>query len=73
MIDKGVRDKRYIWNSSSCECECDKSCDVGECLDYENYKCKKWLVDKSVEHSSAEECTENIEELRLVEITSDKN
>ena len=34
-----------------------KSCDVGEYLDYENYKCRKKLIDKLVE-----ECSENIEE-----------
>ena len=34
----------------------------GEYLDYENCKCKKKLVDKLVE-----ECTENIEETKLVE------
>ena len=39
MIDKVVCDKRYAWNPSNCEYECDKSCDVGEYLDYENCKC----------------------------------
>ena len=38
-----------------CECECDKSCDVGEYLDYINYKCRKKLVDKLFE-----ECSKNI-------------
>ena len=47
--------------------KCDKSCDIGEYLDYCNCKCRKRLVDKLVE-----ECTENIEETRLVEITSAK-
>ena len=28
---------------------CDKSCDVGEYLDYENCKCRKKLIDKLVE------------------------
>ena len=38
-------DKGFIWNPSNCECECDKSCDVGEYLDYENGNCKKnWLI-----------------------------
>ena len=37
-------------------------------VDYKNCKCKKRLVDKL-----AEACTENIEETRLVEITSSKN
>ena len=59
---------RFIWNPSNCECECDRSCDVGEYLDYSNCKCRKKLVDKLVE-----ECTENIEETRLVEKTSAKN
>ena len=68
MIDKGVCDKGFIWNPSNCECECHKSCDFSEYLDYENCKCKKVLVNKLVE-----ECTENIEETRLVEITSAKN
>ena len=41
LIDKGVCDKEFIWNLSNCECECDKSCDVGEYLGYKNCKCKK--------------------------------
>ena len=49
LIDKGVCDKRFIWNPSNCECECDKSCHIGEYLDYEICKCKKRLVDKLVE------------------------
>ena len=44
--------------------KCDKSSDIGEYLDYCNCKCRKRLVDKLVE-----ECTENIEETRLVEKT----
>ena len=51
---KDLCDKGYIWNSSNCECECDKSCDVGEYLDY------KKLADKLVE-----ECTENIDEVKM--------
>ena len=38
-----------------CECECDKSCDIGEHLDYENCKCIKSLIDKLVK-----ECGEDI-------------
>ena len=41
--------------------ECDKSCDIGEYLDYTNCKCKKKLFDKLIE-----ECTENIDETKLV-------
>ena len=41
LIDKGVCNKGSIWDPSNCECECDKSCDIGEYLDYENCKCRK--------------------------------
>ena len=44
LIDKGACDKGYLWNPSNCKCECDKSCDIGEYLDYENCKCRKRLV-----------------------------
>ena len=30
LIDKDVCDKGFIWYTSNCECECNKSCDVGE-------------------------------------------
>ena len=63
LIDKGVCDKGYAWNPSNSECECDKSCDVSEYLDYENCKCRKRLVDKLVE-----ECNENIDEAKLTEV-----
>ena len=41
LIDKGECDIGSIWNHSNCECECDKSCDVGEYLEYEKYKWTK--------------------------------
>ena len=41
LIDKGMCDKGFICNPSNCECECDKSCDVGEYLDYKNCKYRK--------------------------------
>ena len=68
LIDKWVCDKEFIWNPSNCECECDKGCDIGEYLDHENCKCRKKLVDKSVD-----ECTEIVEEVNLAEITLAKN
>ena len=52
MINRRTFDKEFIWNSSNCERECDRSCDIGEYLDYENCRCRKKLVDKFVE-----ECT----------------
>ena len=38
--------------------------DIGEYLDYENCKCRKKLVDKLVE-----ECTENIDEVKIAGMT----
>ena len=52
MIGKGVCDKRFTWNPCNCECECYKSCDFSEYLDYRNCKCEKKFVNKLVE-----ECT----------------
>ena len=63
MCDKGL-----IWNSSNCECECDKSCNVGEYLDFENCKCRKKLIDKLVEKQ-----TENINEEKLAKIALAKH
>ena len=68
MIDKAVCDKDFIWNPSNCECECDKSCDIGEYLDYENCKCRKRLIDKLVH-----ECTETFEEVKTAIITLAEN
>ena len=60
LIDKGVCNNGFIWNPSNCECECDKSCDIGEYVDYSNCKCRKKIVDKLIE-----ECTESIDELEI--------
>ena len=68
LIDKGVCNKRYTWNPSNCECESDKSCDVGEYLDYADCKCRKKLA-----HKLVDECTETIEETKLVNITFNEN
>ena len=63
LIDKGVCDKGYAWNPSNCECECDKSCDIAEYSDDENFKCRKRLVDKLLE-----ECDENVDEAKLTKV-----
>ena len=68
LIDREMCDKGFIWNPSNCKCECDKSCDVGEYLDYENCKCRKKLLDKLVD-----ECTEVVEEVKLAKITLAEN
>ena len=47
----------------NCECECDKSCDVGEYLDMENCKRRKRLPYKLVE-----ECSENIDENEMINV-----
>ena len=60
LIDKGICHKEFIWNPSNCECECHKTFDIGEYLDYENCKCRKNLVDKLID-----EFTETIEEVKL--------
>ena len=64
LIDKGVCNKRFISNPINCECECDKSCSISEYFDYSNCKCRKKLVDPLVD-----DCTQNIEETKLVNIT----
>ena len=51
-------------NPSNCECECDKSCSIGEYLDYSSCKCRKKLIDPL-----AEECIENIDKTKLVNTT----
>ena len=65
MIDKGECDEGFIWNPNNCECECYMLMLLSEYLYYKNHKCKKGLVNELVE-----ECTEDIDETRLVEINS---
>ena len=64
LIDKGVCDKGFIWNPSNYECECDKSCDVGEYLDYKSRKYIKKVVEKLVE-----ECPEIVGEEKIAKIS----
>ena len=61
LVNKGICDKGFIWNPSNCECEFDKSCYIGEYLDYRNCKCRKRIIDKLVE-----ECSENIDENKML-------
>ena len=48
-------------DQSDRECECDKSCNVWEYLDYKNCKCRKRLVDKLVEEYKG-----NIDGIKLI-------
>ena len=56
LIDKGMCDKGLIWDPRNCECQCDKSSDVGEYLDYKNCKHRKRITEKLVEG-----CSKNID------------
>ena len=67
-MDKVVCSEGYIWNPSNCECECNKSCDIVEYLNYKNCKCRKKLVDKLLE-----DCTENIDEVKIANKNKYKN
>ena len=48
--------------------KCDKSCNISQYLDYSNCKCKKKLIDPLIE-----ECTENNDERKLVNISLAEN
>ena len=61
LIDKSRCDKGFIWNPSICECGCDKSSDGGEYLDYENFSCRKRLIDRL-----NEKCSEDINRNEMV-------
>ena len=64
LINKGVCVTGSIWNPSNSEFECDKSCDIGEYLNYGNCKCQKKLVGKLVE-----KCAEKTGEVKIAQIT----
>ena len=52
--------KDIFFNPSNCNCECDKSCAIGEYLDYSICKCRKKLFNKLIE-----ECTKNIDVIKI--------
>ena len=58
---KGICDKGFNRNFTNCNCECDKSCNVGEYLNHENYECRNQLFDKLVK-----ECNGNIDENEMI-------
>ena len=60
LIDEGRCDKGFIWNPSNCECECDKSCGIGQYLDFKSRVCRNSLIDKLVV-----ECTSVIDENKI--------
>ena len=66
LINKGVCDKGYLFNTSNCECEYDKSwnINISQYLDCSDCKPKKKLIDPLIE-----ECTENDDKTKIVNIT----
>ena len=61
LSDKKRCDKGFIWNPSNCNCECDKSCNIGEYLDYKSCICRQKIVGSLVE-----ECNRNIDENEII-------
>ena len=49
-----------MWNPSICECQCDKWCKPGQCLDHKNCVCKNKLIGRLIE-----ECTNVINETMI--------
>ena len=41
-------EKDYMWNPSTCNCECNKACKIDKYLDIENYSSEKGLISKLV-------------------------
>ena len=56
LVSKLVCDKGYMWNPSTCACECDKYCEVGQYLDYNNCLRRKKLIDDLIE-----QCTSTVD------------
>ena len=52
--------KGYMWNPSTCECQCDKWCKLGQYLDHKNCVCKNKLIGRVTE-----ECTSIINETMI--------
>ena len=53
LVSKLVCDKEYIWSPSTCACESDKYCEVGQYLDYKNCVCRKKLIDDLIEQCTS--------------------
>ena len=42
-----------MWNPSTCACDCDKYCEIGQYLDYKNCVCRKKLIDDLIEQCTS--------------------
>ena len=40
LDDLGFCKNDYVWNPSTCDCECNKACKIDKYLDFENCLCK---------------------------------
>ena len=61
LVNKQGCEKGFFWNSSNCNHECDKSCNISEYLDYKNCKYRKKGA-----YSLVEECDENIDKNEVI-------
>ena len=48
LDDRGSCEKVCMWNTRTCNCECNKACKIDEYLDTKSCFCKKHLIDKLV-------------------------
>ena len=56
---------KVFFNPSNCQCQCDKSCNISQYLDYSDCMLKKKkLIDPLIE-----KCTENDDQTKIVNIT----
>ena len=53
LVSKLVCDKGYMWNLSTCCCECDRYCETGQYLDYKNCVCRKKIIDDLIEQCTS--------------------
>ena len=42
-----------MWNPSTCTCECDKYCEIGQYLDCKNCVCRKKIIDDLIEQCTS--------------------
>ena len=45
--------EEYMWNPSTCSCECDRYCETGQYLDYKNYVCRKKIIGHLIEQCTS--------------------
>ena len=61
LNDKERCDKGFLRNPSNCNCECDRSCDIGEYLGHKNCKCRQ-----KIDGALVEECSINVHENEMI-------